>query len=94
MKTLFSTRARCLSLLVLASTLSSCTPVSEAQVSPPANAAERRIAKHTVVKKVCMDEVNYYATEITDAINSISGRTYLVIGGAVYVKGSSTPESC
>lgn len=43
-----------------------------------------------VAKKVCLDGVNYYATRVYPHM----GPVYWSVGGAVFTKGSATPQTC
>ena len=43
-----------------------------------------------VAKKVCLDGVNYYATPVYPHM----GPVYWSVGGAVFTKGSATPQTC
>ena len=43
-----------------------------------------------VAKKVCLDGVNYYATRVYPNM----GPVYWSVGGAVFTKGSATPQTC
>lgn len=89
MHTILSTTTFRLCLLALVFALSGCAP--DKSTSDP---TARRISEHTVIKKVCLDNVSYYATEITDGMGSIAVQTYWVVGGPVFTKGNSVPDSC
>lgn len=71
--------------------LSACAP-TDSDSRP--DSTEKKISKDTLIKQVCLNGVSYYATWVTDSIDSIAGRSYLVVGGPVFAKGSAIPTSC
>lgn len=75
--------------------ISGCGKIDEAHAATnKPNPTETRISEDTVIKKVCLDGVSYYATRVTDAVDSIMGKTYWVVGGAVFAKDRATPVEC
>lgn len=46
-----------------------------------------------MVKQACLDGGSYYATWITDSVDSITWVSYLVVGGPVFAKGGSAPKA-
>ena len=96
MNTLSLTRLQRTGLLALsicaALSASGCTPAGAK--APEADPTMKRISEEILIKKVCLDGVSYYATHMTDSVDSIAGQTYWIVGGAVFAKDSAIPVSC
>lgn len=84
----------CMVVFSIATTLAVVGCMPGASASPKEDPTMKRISEEILIKKVCLDGVNYYATRITDAVDSIAGLTYWVVGGAVFSKGNAIPDSC
>lgn len=84
-------RNSCLTLVVVAATLAGCEKM-EFQSTEAVHQEQNPFSTQDSmpVKKVCLDGVNYYATRVVPH----AGPIYWTVGGAVFTKGSATPQTC